>query len=76
MVLPHFDPVGKPNNTEVILGSEVMQDCEEGVFGLGKHKTKTSHVNCISPHVPSLRNCTPGTMSALKLSAYYVKGTG
>lgn len=52
MVLPHFDPVGKSNDIEVILGSEVMEDCEEGILGLGKRKTKISHINCISPHVP------------------------
>lgn len=74
MVLPHFDPVGKSNDIEVILGSEVMEDPEEGILGLGKHKTKISHINCISPRVSWFKNCTPEIMSALKLRAYYVKG--
>lgn len=44
MVLPHFDPVGKSNDIETVLGSEVMQNREKGIFGLGKHKSKNSHV--------------------------------
>ena len=44
MVLPHFDPVGKPNDIEMVLGSQVMQNCEKGILGLGKHKSKASHV--------------------------------
>ena len=44
MVLPHFDPVGKPNDIEMVLGSQVMQNREKGILGLGKHKSKASHV--------------------------------
>ena len=54
MVLPHFDMVGKSNYNEMILGSEVMQHCEKGILGLGKHKGKTSHICCICLHVPWL----------------------
>lgn len=65
MVLPHFDPVGKSNDTEMILGSEVVENSEEGILGLGKHKTKTVTSDQISPHVPWLGNCTPGTISGV-----------
>lgn len=39
MVLPHFNPVGKPNDIEMILGSEVVENCDEGFPGLDKEKT-------------------------------------
>jgi hypothetical protein len=39
VILPHLNPVGKPNDIEPILGSEVMEDCDKGLPGLGKDKT-------------------------------------
>lgn len=69
-VLPHFDPVGKSNDAETVLGSEVVEDREERVLGLGKHKTRTGHSQS--------RYCTcprPGTISGFKFSVYTVKGT-
>ena len=60
VVLPHFDPVGKSNDVEMILGSEVVQDGEEGILGLGKHKGKTGHIRRVRPHIPWPE--TPGTV--------------
>lgn len=60
MVLPHFDPVGKSNDIEVILGSEVMEDCEEGILGLEantkpKSVTSTALVH-MSPDLETARH--------------------
>lgn len=44
VVLPHFNPVGKPNDIEVILGSKVIENCDEGFPGLGKDKTQLGHM--------------------------------
>lgn len=69
MVLPHFDPVGKPNDAEVVLGPKVMEDGEQGVFGLGKHRTGPVTSGCMNPCVPRLGDCTPGPFPGIKLRA-------
>ena len=43
MVLPHFDAVGKSDDTEVILGSQVVENREQGILGLNRHRSKTNH---------------------------------
>lgn len=43
MVLPHFDAVGKSDDTEMILGSEVVENREQGILGLNQHRSKTDH---------------------------------
>lgn len=45
VVLPHFDAVGEANNAEAVLGPEVVQDGEEGIFGLGTQDTVTLDTN-------------------------------
>lgn len=76
MVLPYFDPVGKSNDTETVLGSEVMENREEGILGLGKHKSKTSHSHSRESTYPLFgKPSPPGTMSGFKFSVNYVKGT-
>lgn len=44
VVLPHLNSVGKPNDTEVILGSEVKENGGKSIPGLHKYKTNTSHI--------------------------------
>lgn len=44
VVLPCFNPVGKPNDIEMILGSEVIENCDESFPGLGKDKTQLGHI--------------------------------
>lgn len=68
MVLPHFDAVGKPNDAEVVLGPKVVEDGEQGVFGLGKHRTRPVTSGCMNPRVPRLGGCTPGTISGVRFS--------
>lgn len=46
MVLPHFDLVGKTNDTEAIVGPEVMQNGEEGILGL--ENTDAKPVTCMA----------------------------
>lgn len=43
MVLPHFDAVGKSDDTEVILGSQVVENREQGILGLKQHRSKRGH---------------------------------
>lgn len=69
MVLPHFDPVGKPDDAEAVLGPKVMEDGEQGIFGLGKHRTRPVTSGHVNPRVPQLGDCTPGAISGGKLSA-------
>ena len=65
MVLPHFDPVGKPNDIEMVLGSQVMQNREKGILGLGNTKARPVMSHCMSLHISWLGNCTLGTIPGL-----------
>jgi hypothetical protein len=44
VVLPHFNPIGEPNDIEAILGSEVIENCDESLPGLGEDKVQTGHL--------------------------------
>lgn len=53
-----------------------MENREEGILGLGKHKSKTSHSHSRESTYPLFgKPSPPGTMSGFKFSVNYVKGT-
>lgn len=61
MVLPHFDAVGKADDVEVILGPEVVENREQGILGLNKHRSETSHTSdCLVLASPGLETAHQG----------------
>lgn len=70
MVLPHFDPVGKPDDAEAVLGPKVMEDGEQGVFGLGKHRTRPVTSGRVNPHTPPAWRLHTGRNLGGKIKCY------
>lgn len=76
MVLPHFDPVGKSNDIEMVLGSEVMENREEGIFGLGKQKKKTRDFQPHQSTRPLAWKLHTSNNPRVKTKCLLCKGTG